>query len=154
MNKTATLALFLLAGCGLAAHAQTVEELKIKNRSTFDAFAAGARNPFWPVGWRKEAAGASRATATAAVAAPVEVVLRPQDFVVTSISVGALPLAVINGKAYGEGDLIPLSRGKETVSVQVFAIRDGEVTLRHQTKTVVCTISTAVPSKDSKSKRK
>jgi hypothetical protein len=133
--NTFSLTLWCISGFALVASAQTAAELKIKQPSEFDARTA-IHDPFWPVGWQKAApvpqTGAASAAATALAGANL---LKPESFVVTSISTGALPLAVINGKAYGEGELINIG-GAPTGSVQVFAIRDGVVILRSQNQTI------------------
>lgn len=83
------------------------------------------RNPFWPIGFAPEADALAPATVTEAKSKPIN----PGAFVVTSISLGAEPLAVINGKAYGEGEFISVPGGKEMV--QVVRIGDGVVLMRH-----------------------
>ncbi|HWL52457.1 MAG TPA: hypothetical protein VNQ90_08485 [Chthoniobacteraceae bacterium] len=144
MKKTALFCLLLLPGNGWLA-AQTAEDLQIENRSSYEAPSTG-RNPFWPVGWSKQA------TATVgAAAAPVQTIdtsfLVPSRFVVSSISIGKIPLAVINGKTYGEGDLIAVTNGPNRVNVQVVAIKDGKVRLRYATKTIESSIQGQQPQK-------
>jgi len=51
-----------------------------------------------------------------------------------------LPLAVINGKAYGEGDSIPFIAGTSKIKVQVLVIRDGGVILGYNDLKVTCPI--------------
>lgn len=135
MKKTALFCLLLLSGNGWLA-AQTAEDLQITKRSSFEASSID-RSPFWPIGWSKQAASAPAAV-------PVDTVdtsfLVPSRFVVTSISIGKIPLAVINGKTYGEGDLIAVTNGPNRVNVQVVAIKDGKVRLRYATKTIETSI--------------
>jgi hypothetical protein len=129
-----TFALILLGSASLAS-AQSAAELNIKSRSSF-SLPATTRNPFWPVGWTKPSAvpvGPQVATPQA----PVQTVIRPDDFVVSSISIGALSLAVINRKAYSEGEIIPIPgapAGKP--GAQVYSIRDGEVLLRYKEQVI------------------
>lgn len=139
MNKL-SLALLLFAASNLVVSAQTAAELKIKKLSEFDAHTV-SRDPFWPVGWQKAALAApSGAASAAAAAALAATTLKPESFVVTSISTGTLPLALINGKTYGEGELIPVDIGGRRITVQVYAIRDGTVTLRYQNQTITARI--------------
>lgn len=125
----------MIACFGTLASGQTVEELKIKERSSFRA-PTTLRNPFLPLGWKKVSSTAA-ASAPMAAATPVPELFKPDLFSVTSIATGGVPVAVINGRIYGEGELVPFnSGGPKPVSAQVYAIRDGMVTLRYQNKTV------------------
>jgi len=130
------LSLFAVLSAALPAVAQSVDDLQIKERSSFSV-APDARNPFLPIGWKKPEPMAAGPVAPAPVKQMSDAFFKPERFVVTSISIGALPLALINGRTYGEGDLIPVPEG---VSVQVYSIRDGQVTLRFRDKTIVTTI--------------
>ena len=110
---------------GLPCQAQTAQELGITEHSAF-AFPADGRDPFLPVGWERP----QEAQPTDNTPAPIQPVLKPEMFVVTSISLDRIRLAVINGKPYGEGDNIPLdAEGKRGLRVQVLTIQDGLVTL-------------------------
>lgn len=134
-----TPSLLVLAALLLRGHAgaQTAEELLIKERSSFRQ-SSEVRNPFLPIGWVKPAP--QEVVAKSGGAPKVDhsaLLFKPERFVVSSISTGAMPLALINGKTYGEGDLIPLG---EQESVQVERIRDGEVQLRFRDKTMNLTI--------------
>ncbi len=143
MKILSFLSLLSLAFAVLPASAQTVEDLQIKERSFFTA--STARNPFLPVGWAKpEPIVPTVGKPVNPTAVVSDAFFKPERFVVTSISIGALPLALINGKTYGEGDLIPVEAG---INVQVYAIRDGEVTLRYQSKTIVSAIQSAEAKK-------
>jgi hypothetical protein len=84
---------------------------ELKNRSTFTA-AEDARAPFWPIGFAKRA----KVAQTAAVAAPVvqKVTLDPSQFKITSILLGSPSLAVINGRAYGEGEYLKAAKAAAT----------------------------------------
>jgi len=88
------------------------------------------RNPFWPVGWVKQAP-----VSATPIAGPVEsAVLRTEDYALTAILLGRPALAVINGREYAEGDFIILRPGAPKSKVQVFEVRDGQVTLRFMSK--------------------
>ena len=169
MNKTAFLILLSGVAVGLSASAQSVEDLKITARSSFNASSISPRDPFWPIGWQKEgpAPVVNNSGASVPTQITAEMLLKPENYVVTSISIGRIPLAVINGKPYGEGDLIPLvpalSPGTRPLAntapavllpggidpaglrAQVFSIRDGAVVIRFQHKTVVARIKSAGP---------
>ena len=97
------------------------KEYVLAHQSSFDAPPASARNPFWPIGWVPTAAVP---TAVAAVALNV----KAEDFVVTTISVDAPALAVINGKTRAVGDRIPVSADSQDF-VTVKQILDGVVVL-------------------------
>ena len=139
MKNNPALTLLLLAGSGLVCFAQTVEDLNISKRSTFDATVVW-RDPFQPIGWNSPSL--TQATTPGAPAAPptTESYIRPEAFVVSSILFDKIPLAVVNGKAYGEGELIQFNAGGKQIKIQVYAIRDGAVTLQYNDLKVVCPI--------------
>lgn len=108
----------------------------LKSRSKFE-LPAGTRAPFLPVGWAKGA------VAVAAVVEAPKPVLTEKMFRVTSISLGSPSLAVINGRAYSEGEFIrmgklPVAAGKVSAGgapgasprVRVQRISDGVVVLQ------------------------
>ena len=64
--------------------------------------------------------------------------IRPDAFSVTSIALDRIPLAVINGKPYGEGDVIPFVAGDKPIKLRIYSIRDGVVTLRYNDYKVNC----------------
>jgi len=137
--NSAALLLLLVTGFAGEAPAQSAEELHIVRRSTFESPAA-ARDPMLPIGWQKQG---GIVTDGAPAARTAESFIVPAAFVISSISLDRIPLAVINGKAYGEGDLMPFSAGGEKIQIQIYAIRDGAVTLRYKAYQVVCPIRTA-----------
>ena len=97
------------------------KEYVLTPTSSFQPQPSGQRNPFWPIGW----------VPTAPVAAAVVLDVRPEQFVVTSVSLDAPALAVVNGKTRGVGDRIPVSPdGKEFVTVK--QILDGAVVLDYR----------------------
>ncbi len=159
--------LLILAGsllCAAALHAEAPEKTEaapakaepapepyqLKNRSSFACAGEGVRAPFWPIGWvhRK---GVSSVVAT--IAAPKSG-LDGKSFRVTSILLGsgATPsLAVINGRAYSEGEFLKMPRGAAPVAVaappapgapapapriRVQRISDGSVVLQRAEETV------------------
>ena len=109
----------------LAAETEKFPPLELKNRSSFNV-KAGTRVPFWPIGWSKE---------KAVVAVPLTPVqakafqIQPNHFTITSILLSHPPLATINGRAFGEGEFLPVQVGGQPVRVVVKAIRDGGVWL-------------------------
>lgn len=108
------------------ASAQTAETYKLKHRSAYTD--PSAHNPFWPIGWTK---GDVVQQATAQEAPPP---ISAESFAVTSISLSAAPLAVINGKTYGEGEIINAISGTQRLHIQVVAITDGSVVLQYLNK--------------------
>ncbi len=137
MKKTALFLPLLIASSGWLP-AQSAEDLQLERRSESDISPA-QRNPFWPVGWAKKEVNA--AAPSGAVENVIDTsFLVPSRFAVSSISIGKFPLAVINGKTYGEGDLIAVNNGANRVNVQVVSIRDGKVKLRYADKTIETSI--------------
>ena len=140
------LALLTLAASLLPFAASAADEpaasagYQLKNRSTFTA-AEDARAPFWPIGWARRVQKAEPGI----VAAPVVVKasLDASQFKITSILLGSPSLAVINGRAYGEGEYLKAPRvtaaaGAAPVApaappparVRVQQINDGSVVLQ------------------------
>ncbi|MEI8233505.1 MAG: hypothetical protein WCH57_02335 [Verrucomicrobiota bacterium] len=119
---------------GLSCQAQTAQDLGVAERSDFNAPLDG-RDPFLPVGWQKP----PQEPLSAESGTPAQPLLKPELFVVSSISVDRIRLAVINGKLCGEGDGFPfLLEGKQQVKVQVLKIQDGMVTLGCGSMQVTC----------------
>lgn len=137
--NSAALLLLLVAGFAGEAPAQTAEELHITRRSSFDSPAA-VRDPMLPIGWQKQGVVV---TDGSPVVRTVESYIVPAAFVVSSISLDRIPLAVINGRPYGEGDLMAFSAGGEKIQIQIYSIRDGAVTLHYKAHQVVCPIRTS-----------
>ena len=126
-----------------------LEPYQLKNRSKFSCASEDARAPFWPIGWvhRK---GTSSVVASVAT---TKTVLDEKSFRVTSILLGsgATPsLAVINGRAYSEGEFLkmpratagtaPAAAGTTAVPaaarIRVQRISDGSVILQREDQTV------------------
>jgi hypothetical protein len=94
----------------------------LKNRSAF-ALPATTRPPFWPIGFVK-----GEAKRVAGPAAPRPAV-DESSFRVTSILLGNPALAVINGRAYSEGEYLRMPKGTP-VRIRVQRIADGGVVLQ------------------------
>ena len=109
---------------------------ELKRKSSFNLVEA-KRSPFWPIGWVKRERGA-------ALGAPMvpKFILDPKSFNVTSILLGSPALAVINGRAYEEGQFLRPQRpaaipgapvATATIGgpkVRVQRIADGQVSLQ------------------------
>lgn len=104
---------------------------KLKNRSAFTA-PDHSRTPFWPIGHVKKG---NMGTQVVVEAGP-RLNLSPEQFSVTSIVLGNPSLAIINGRAYGEGEFIRQARTARTkaaddrLRIRVTRITDGMVTLQ------------------------
>lgn len=114
---------------------------ELKNRSNF-RIDADSRAPFWPIGWKKPKVSAGGVVEAVAVEAP-RVELLPGHFTVTSILSGNPPLAMINGRSFEEGELLPVVFGNERLRVVVRAIREGVVVLEHEGHQIVVPIHRA-----------
>jgi len=115
----------------------------LKNRSTFSNVTDATRAPFWPIGWVKRQKGGS--VAQAAVEEAPKFTLDSKSFRITSILVGSgttASLAVINGRAYGEGEFVrmPHAPGTPPMRIRVKRISDGNVVLEYGAQTVVATL--------------
>ncbi len=126
MNRT--LSTFVILAASIALHANA-GDFPLKNQSTF-ARDNGKHNPFWPIGWSKTAVATSTSTAPAPL-------VKPGDFVVTSILLNQPPIAVINGKEMVEGEVVAMNFGGQKVNVQLTAVQDGQVILRYQDQNLV-----------------
>ena len=114
---------------------------ELKNRSVFGSVDASARAPFWPIGWIKR-----KSQPAGQVQAPVgpKVVVDEKAFRVTSILLGsgATPsLAVINGRAYSEGEFLRMPKGATPpMRIRVQQITDGTVVLQNADQTLVASL--------------
>ena len=127
MKRVAALFSALVGCCSVAFCADPKSPpppYQLKNKSSF-AVDPTRRAPFWPIGWTK--------TATVAKVGPVVAKpafqIQPNHFRVTTILLSHPPLATINDRAFGEGDLLPVVVAGTPVRVVVKAIRDGGVWL-------------------------
>jgi hypothetical protein len=98
--------------------------ITVKNKSSFNSD-AGARNPFWPIGFKPKAKiGGTGGTGDAKGEVP------PGAFLVTTITFdGATHFAIINGKSMSEGQQFGLQIGTQVYQVVVKRIEDGRVIL-------------------------
>ena len=101
------------------------KEYALAHSSSFEAPPNGTRNPFWPIGWTPSTVTGPAQTAVQ------QIDVKPEQFVVTTISVDYPPLAIINGRSYAVGDQIPVTADKR-VFVTVKQILDGVVVLDYQ----------------------
>ena len=132
---TAVAGISLIVCAGARAESDSPKEkaapYELKNRSSF-GIDRGARAPFWPIGWVRPKNGevVKRAEANTGVQ------LQPGYFNVTSILLGNPALATINGRAFEEGEVLPVVSGTQRLRVVVRAIRDGGVWLEHETQQI------------------
>ena len=134
--------------CGSALHGEeqptvAVSKYELKNRSSFTPVSEQARAPFWPIGWVKRKKGVVVAETHSAPTA----LLEDKHFKVTSILLGNPSLAVINGRAYSEGEFLrtPKAKAVEAATaaparVRVQRITDGSVVLQHQDQTIIASL--------------
>jgi hypothetical protein len=123
------------------AKAENPPPYQLKKRSEFSGGAESTRAPFWPIGWVKRTAAVQTAQPQQLPEAP-RVQLDSKNFRVTSIllGAGATPsFAVINGRAYSEGEFLRMPKGGTTqpVRVRVQRINDGSVALQNANQTLV-----------------
>lgn len=90
---------------------QKVEPYELKKKSEF-SFEKTARAPFWPIGWQRPDAEVKGATPTVAVVVKAPVI-PPGTFKITSVMIGPPSIAVINGRAFEEGEYVKLSIGDQ-----------------------------------------
>ncbi len=110
---------------------EEVGTYELKKKSTF-TLASTRRAPFWPIGWVKPAKGEVHTEITQAPKAKLD----ENAFNVTSILVGNPSLAVINARAYSEGEFIRLPKSSAPpMKVRVQQIGDGTVTLSYEKQT-------------------
>jgi hypothetical protein len=127
------------------------EVYQLKNRSAFNCPTTVTRAPFWPIGWVPQSKGA----VTASTQSAPKVALDAGMFRVTSILLGTGAtgsLAVINGRAYSEGEFIKMPRVAAAVStatgkatnpatrIRVMRITDGTVLLQRDDQTITLTL--------------
>lgn len=121
----------LVAGETAAPDAKpAVAKYELKSRSTCN-LPPGTRSPFWPIGWAHRDGPR--------VEAPLgpKFVLDEKNFAVTSILMGPPAIAVINGRAYEEGQFLKVkvaapaigAAGAPAPKVRVQRITDGQVWL-------------------------
>jgi hypothetical protein len=115
---------------------------QLKKRSVFN-LNANARAPFWPIGW------VHRESSSPELQPGARFVLDEKNFSVTSILMGPPAIAVINGRAYEEGQFLrqprasaagtpasPVATGANQPRVRVHRIADGQVSLAYDTQII------------------
>ena len=134
MTRISLLALGIIASLPVlhAADAPKPPAYELKNLSTFTVD-RNARAPFWPIGWRRDSTVTAQASK---VPAAKSFQIQPEHFSVTTILSGTPPVAIINGRGFGEGELLPVVVGDLPVQVVVRQIRDGGVWLEQGTHRV------------------
>lgn len=116
----------LLAGTIRAEEA--VPTIELKEKSTFDA--TDARDPFWPIGWKKP--GPKSTTSEVGPG------LSPDSFSLSSVTMGTgQHYAILNGKIMQEGQQFGLQVGNQIYQVTLRAIEDGQVVLAYQGDEIV-----------------
>lgn len=106
----------------------SVPAIELKRKSTFDA--TDARDPFWPIGWKKP--GPKSASSGAGPD------LSPASFSLTSVTMGAgTHFAILNGKIMQEGQQFGLQFGTQIYQVTLRAIQDGQVVLAYQDAEII-----------------
>ncbi|MEO5717933.1 MAG: hypothetical protein ABIR29_05105 [Chthoniobacterales bacterium] len=106
----------------------SVPTVEVKHKSTFDA--ADARDPFWPIGWKKPGPKSSSSNAGANLA--------PSSFSLTSVMMGTgTHFAILNGKIMQEGQQFGLQFGNQIYQVTLRSIEDGQVVLLYQGEEII-----------------
>ncbi len=127
---------------GASARAAEVPRYELKNRSVFGNADYLARAPFWPIGWTKRKNNQVAEPLQAPVAP--KVIVEEKDFKVTSILLGSgttPSLAVINGRAYSEGEFLRMPKGATPpIRIRVQRIADGTVVLQNAGQTMVASL--------------
>jgi hypothetical protein len=102
-----------------------VTTVELKRKSSFDA--GDARDPFWPIGWKKPGPKIGGGTA-----------LEPEAFSLTSVTVGSgTHFAILNGKIMQEGQQFGLQIGNQIYQVTLRAIEDGRVIVAYEDSEIV-----------------
>ena len=105
-----------------------VTAIELKKKSTFDA--ANARDPFWPIGWKRPSPKNPNADAGPD--------LSPNAFALTSVTTGAGGhFAILNGKIIQEGQQFGLQLGTQVYQVTLRTIEDGQVILVWQDNEII-----------------
>jgi hypothetical protein len=123
---------------------------QLQNRSAF-ALPGDTRTPMWPIGWVRPAGELPRQSVFAPTPGGAGFQLQPHHLHVSSIlMLSGEPLATINGRAFGEGEVLPVYVGERPIKVTVKAIRDGVVIVEQNGRQIICPIQRkGVPEKAS-----
>lgn len=130
LTTTAAAAFLGTLNAGEAKPQTAVGKYELKKKSTF-TLAADRRAPFWPIGWVKR----TNETRTEVTTHVPKAKLDENAFAVTSIMLGNPSLAVINARAYSEGEFIRMPKGSAPMKVRVLQITDGKVNLNYENQT-------------------
>ncbi len=104
--------------------------IELKHKSSFDA--PDARDPFWPIGWKRPGAKTSSGTGPA---------LSPTSFSLTSVTMGAgMHFAILNGKIMQEGQQFGIQFGSQVYQVTLRSIQDGQVVLAYQDEEIIVSL--------------
>jgi hypothetical protein len=139
LRHTSLLVAILTGAVALHAEdAKTDPPYELKNKSVFTVPTEAQRAPFWPIGWVKRKGVVAAAPQ---VQAP-KVTLDEKSFRLTSVLLGSgttPSLAVINQRAYSEGEFLrtPKTPGTPQVRIRVQRINDGSVVLQNGDQTLV-----------------
>lgn len=135
LTTTVAAAILSSANASEAKPQAEVGKYELQKKSAF-TLAADRRAPFWPIGWVKRVNQG-----------PVEVTkqvpkakLDENAFAVTSIMIGNPSLAVINARAYSEGEFVRMPKGSAPMKVRVLQIGDGAVTLSYENQNFSVTL--------------
>jgi hypothetical protein len=150
MKRFILLSLIAFAPHGFGAEGDAAAKTppyQLKSHSNFKV-SEDTRTPFWPIGWVRPG------SVVAVVGAPVQAdfQLEARFFRVTSVLLGSPALATINGRAFAEGEMLPVMRGNERLKVIVRAIRDGGVVLDFNQQRLFVPIAQEVVQKNAKEK--
>jgi hypothetical protein len=120
--------------------AMKVDPYKLENRSSF-TLPIITRTPMWPIGWVRPAGELPQVSVHVASTGSSGFQIQPHHLIVTSIlTLSGEPLATINGRAFGEGEVLPIYVGEKPVKVTVKAIRDGVVIVEQNGRQIVVPI--------------
>ena len=107
---------------------ESVPKIELKHNSSFDA--GDARDPFWPIGWKRPGPKSSSAEAGPD--------LSPESFSLTSVTMGTgVRFAILNGKIMQEGQQFGLQFGNKVYQVTLRSIEDGNVVLLYQEQEII-----------------
>ncbi|HXA08674.1 MAG TPA: hypothetical protein VNW28_01750 [Chthoniobacterales bacterium] len=113
---------------GTARAEDAVPAVELKQKSNFDA--ANARDPFWPIGWKRPNPKNPNTNAGPD--------LSPDAFALTSVTTGTGGhFAILNGKIIQEGQQFGLQLGAQVYQVTLRSIEDGQVVLVWQENEIV-----------------
>ena len=101
--------------------------IELKRKSSFDA--TDARDPFWPIGWKRPGPQSAKRSGPE---------LLPASFSLTSVTMGAgAHFAILNGKIMQEGQQFGLQFGNQVYQVTLRSIQDGQVVLAYQDAEII-----------------